>query len=106
MSELLEQVTQSKSIEEAMESLTGWDEIAIEKAFGEDITSLLVGKPTMSMRALVFVDKRREGMKDGEAKSFAMEMKLQDAQAWFEDDDEITPDEPVTVAGKDDSLPG
>jgi hypothetical protein len=94
------------SIDEMVESLNGYDEIAIEKAFGSDVSSLLEKKPTMGLRALVFVDVRRGGVSDAEARKSAMELRLGEVQEYFPDEDpEVTPDDPATDAGKDDELP-
>lgn len=46
-------------------SLTGFDEIAIERAFGREITDL--GESTKSLRALAFVLARRDGLDDAAA---------------------------------------
>lgn len=101
MSEQEQQEQVSLSMEEAVESLTGFDEIAIEGAFGADVTTLLTEKPTKAARALLFVMKRREGMKDPEARKAVMEMRLGDVQSYFIDEDDE--DE---AAGKDAGLPG
>jgi hypothetical protein len=91
--------------EEMFESLTGFDEIAIHTAFGAEIFALMDTKPTTATRALVFVAKRREGMSDYEAKNAVLGMSLKEVTAYFEDDEEVTPDEPVTASGEGDSLP-
>lgn len=98
---------QLMGMEEFLDSLTGFDEIAIEKAFGADITSLLTKQATMSMRALVFVARRRDGLSDAEARKSVMEAPLSEVKAFFPDEEpEVTPDDPATEAGKDDELPG
>lgn len=63
-------------------SLNGFDEQAIAAAFGEDIMALR-DKPSRFIRALVFIEKRREGMKDAEAKKAAMEMTMADIEEAF-----------------------
>lgn len=57
----------------AFESLTGFDEIAIAKYFGAEITTMRE-RPFFFMRALLFVAARREGKTDAEAYRHAMEM--------------------------------
>lgn len=93
------------SVEEVMESLTGFDEIAMEKHMGIDVYTQAEAKPVVLMRALVFVLLRRGGQSDTDARQRVQEMSVKSVQEFFTDDDELMPDEPVTVAGKDDSLP-
>lgn len=61
------------NIEELSGSLTGYDEIAITRSFDDDLAGLR-GKGTLGLRALVFVVRRREGMKDREARDAALKM--------------------------------
>ena len=69
--------------EEAFDSLTGFDEIAIVQQFGRTVTELADQDPTMFGRALVFVVKRRDGISDGEAKDAALGMTLKDLNENF-----------------------
>lgn len=94
------------TVEDFLDSLTGFDEIAIEKAFGGEVIDMMQKTPSKALRSLVFIQRRREGMKDADARTSALEMRLGDVQAFFPDDDEVTPDEPATDAGKGDSRPG
>lgn len=90
--------------EELAESLTGYDEIAIAKAFGEDIYEMA---PAKSMRALAFVAVRRTGGTDAEAKDAVMGMSIKDVKESFADaEDEVMPDEPSSESGKDGELAG
>lgn len=90
--------------EEMSLSLTGFDEIAIEKHFeGFDIYADAERKPMKALRALVFVHRRREGDEDAEAKQAALDMPLGDVQDYFIEDEEITPNAPETEPGKDSS---
>lgn len=91
------------TISEAIESLTGFEEIAIKKAFEDDVFALMnTGQETMAGRALIFIEKKREGLKDAEAKNAALSLTLKDVNAHFADEDEeVMPDEPVTESGKD-----
>jgi hypothetical protein len=90
---------------ELTDTLNGYDELAISKAFGEDI-SQVKARPLMFLRALAFVDFRRQGIKDGAAYKAAMELLSKDLADHFPDDpDELDPEDPVTESGKDESPP-
>lgn len=92
-------------------SLTGFDEIAITREFGEDISRLVPdkngegGHPFGFLRALVFVHQRREGLKDREAYKAAQEIPIRDLQSYFagETGADLDPDDPDTPAGKEPS---
>lgn len=85
-------------------SINGFDEIAIARAFGEDISALRK-RPFTFMRALVFVDARRKGQKDDAAINDALSLSMKDLEAYFPDEiPEIDPDEPETDPGKDVTL--
>lgn len=89
---------------EFIETLTGFDEIAIEKHFGSRWGTLAEQNPTMLLRALVFIEFRREGQSDPDAYKAALSLTLREAQDRFPDaEEEFTPDEPETEGGKDDS---
>lgn len=88
--------------DEFFDSLTGYDEIAIGKAFG-DLESLRE-KPFTFLRALVFVDLKRQGNRDPEAKQAALELTIGALGEYFADDEpEVDPDDPDSESGKDDS---
>jgi hypothetical protein len=71
-------------IEDVVESLTGFEEIAVEKQFGAAVTAL---NETMSARALVFVlNKRANGGDDVTAKREAMQASLKEILATFADE--------------------
>jgi hypothetical protein len=98
--------TDKLTLDEAVESLTGFDEIAIEKKFGHDITTLLTDHAIRAMRATAFVLKRREGLNDADAYKASMDMTIGQTQDFFADEpDELMPEEPSTELGKDDSAP-
>lgn len=97
--------TPRMTADECFESLTGFDEIAIEKAFGHDVMTLVDTKQLTFSRALVFILRRRAGLKDAEAKADVMAMAVGDVLATFDDDDEADPEDPVTAAGKDAAPP-
>lgn len=92
---------------ELMESVNGFDEIAVEAHFGIDLYTGNEGHPMKVARAAVFINERHGGLSDTDAKSVAMRMSLKDIEGYFEPepDDEIDPDAPDTVVGKGDSAP-
>lgn len=95
---------------EFYDSLTGFDEIAIRKAFGVTVTALgdekaPTGDPTMFARSLRFVAFRREGLSDAEAKEAVLALPWRDVDGYFADDVEAMPDDPTTESGKDDRRP-
>ena len=65
--------TDKPSLTEKVEQLTGFDELAIEKHFAADLDSL---RPTMAMRALIFIDETRAGANPADAKKKAMGLTL------------------------------
>jgi hypothetical protein len=94
--------TQDQTVEDMVKSLTYFDEMAIEQAFGVDWSNLAQNKPVTLLRALCFVQLRREGKNDHEAKQAAFEMSLDTVQnTWVEEDEEVFVDEPTTESGKD-----
>lgn len=87
---------------EMAESLNGFDEIAITKSFGISIGEIRKQEALTFLRALVFVDQRRKGLKDPEAYEFAMLLTVGKLPHYFADEaDEPMPEEPVTDEGKD-----
>lgn len=88
--------------EEMTESLTGFEEIAVAKAFGRDISDL---PGTQPMRALVFVwHKRTDGVTDQVAYEKAMNLSLKESMGYFDmADADPMPDEPVSESGKGDA---
>jgi len=90
------------TVSDMLDSLTGFEEIAIVKHFDRNIFGLLDTDHTMAGRALVFTAKAREGKEARHAKTEAMAMTLKQVDDYFADDenDEAMPDEPVTEAGK------
>lgn len=85
---------------EVMLSLTGYDEIAIEQAFGDDISRIASTSVGKFGRALAFVLARRGGMKDSDAKKHILGLTRAEVDDLFADDaDEL----PGSEAGKGDS---
>lgn len=76
-------------MEEMTRSLTGFDEIAIERAWGKAFNDL--GGTTLA-RALLFVAERRDGMKDADAYRAVMDLRLDALESRFEvaDDEVVT----------------
>ena len=94
--------TVSITSDEALESMTGFEEIAVTKWFGE-ISSLVEGG-SMFGRSLVFVLKRREGATDVDAHAAAMSLTLREVNDYFADeDDESGKDSPQSEPQPDDS---
>lgn len=85
---------------EVLGSLTGYDELAIEQQFGGPIEGM-TKTPSKFGRALVFVLKRREGLKDPAAKKYALDLTMSAVDDHFkpDEDDEL----PGSEAGKDES---
>lgn len=95
--------TTTTSADDLFMSLNGFDEIGIAKAFDADVFALKK-KPFMFLRALVFVDQKRNGANHEEAKKAALLLTIDELNDYFpEHEDEVMPDEPETEAGKDDS---
>jgi len=87
--------------EEFAKTLTGWDEAAIEKAFGRAPDELGGLK---AARAMIFTLARRQGMKDPAAYSAAMGLPGGEAERLFADEaPELDPEHPVTDQGKGDA---
>ncbi|GAB3663474.1 hypothetical protein GCM10027596_26680 [Nocardioides korecus] len=90
-------------VEEVVGSLNGFDELAVKKAFGTPVGEL---EGTFMLRACAFVLFKRQGQSDREAYDAAMTLTLTQCDEMFVGhEDEPMPDEPVTPAGKDASLP-
>ncbi|WP_062208846.1 hypothetical protein [Demequina oxidasica] len=86
--------------EDFFKSITGFDEIAIQKAFGASFVDLR-NDQFRFLRALVFVDLRRDGKKDADAYTEVMGLGIGAVDGWFADvEAEVFPEEPVTDQGK------
>lgn len=84
----------SLTAEEAFDSLTGFDEIAIAHHFGRTVSDLAQNDASMFGRSLVFIVKRRECGTDDEARNAAMGMTLKEFTTFFAEAEEAE-------AGKD-----
>ena len=87
---------------EMVQSLTGFEELAIEKHMGVDPYADGQRKPMAVMRALVFVLRKREGASDADARQAAMGMPMGQLRDLFEDEqpEELDPENPETPAGE------
>lgn len=98
--------TSQLTVDEMADSLTGFEELAIAKHFGDEFSALMQ-KPTMFLRALVMVHAARdENTKADAAKKTAMEMTLRAVNGYFRDDSDEQPDPASleTPTGKDEAL--
>lgn len=99
--------TVQMSTDEMFESLTGFDEVAIAKHFGDEWQGLMTEKPVMFLRALAFVHFTRTEMNTADAKKAAMGLTVKQAHDFFEPEVEDGEDDnPVTAQGKDDTAAG
>lgn len=93
--------TPTMTATETLESLTGFDEIAIEKAFGREFDDL-GGRATV--RALIFIQRKRAGDSDKDAKNYALEVAIGKLDDHFAAPaEEVDDDDPETDAGKEPS---
>jgi hypothetical protein len=104
-------MSSTQTADEFFNSLTGFDELAIAKQFGQALEHLIpsenkatgqkTGSPFLFQRALAFVDLRRGGANDRDAFKQAMELSIAEANGYFADDEpDLDPDDPDTEAGK------
>lgn len=87
---------------EMVQSLTGFEELAIEHHMKIDPYADGARKPLSVMRALVFVLRKREGLKDHEARQAAMGMPMSEVQGFFAEEgpEDIDPENPETPSGE------
>jgi hypothetical protein len=89
-----------QTVEELSDSITGFDEIAIKKAFGTPFAMMgapETGDPFQFLRSLVFVQRRREGDNDITAYHAAQGLTSAAVNAFFAEDS--------AESGKDNSEP-
>lgn len=97
-------MTQEMTAEDFFRTINGFDEIAIARTWGADIADLRK-KPFTFMRALVFVDFRRQGKHDVEAHQDALGVTVGELEDYFvEEKPEFEPEAPETDQGKGDEL--
>lgn len=83
--------TSGITIEEMSESITGFDELAIEKHMGLDLYQDGARKPVGLVRSLVFVHQRRAGLSDADAKKHVLNMTVKQVNGYFEQSNDIDP---------------
>jgi hypothetical protein len=71
------ETTDRMPLDELAESLNGFEELAIQKAFGLTLDHL-EEQGTIAVRAFAFIEFKREGQKDAAAHKAAMEMTLRE----------------------------
>lgn len=95
-------MSEKQSAEEVMESLTGFDEMAISQHFGRVVSDLVNDQSTLA-RALIFVLNRREGLNDDDARNAALMLPLKEVISFFATDEGAESDE---ESGKGEPSPG
>lgn len=102
------------TLSEVIDSMNGFDEIAVEKKFDDFNLYDVIGadgdiRPRDMVKALrvgIFLVRRSEGLNDHQAYEAVMEMPSSQVNGFFaEEPDEIDPEDPDTEAGKDSSAP-
>lgn len=92
-----------QTVEELADSLTGFDEIAIKKAFGVPFSALAPNEKGVGgdifqfLRSLIFVHRRREGDNDVTAYNAAQAMTTGEVNGYFAEES--------AESGKDSSAP-
>src|SRR5690606_35396480 len=96
------------TLEAMIDSLTGFEESAIGKAFDVEFGELFTdeNRGNVMQRALVFVAHTRQGLDDKQAKEAALAMTLGEVNRFFLDDVEPNPADPITEQGKGGSASG
>lgn len=98
-------MTHEMTAEEFVNSVNGYDEIAVKKRFGKKPIPLGEEDKFDFVRALIFVAERRKGLTDDAAYEACMAATYAEAGNYFADDDEPVPHDPVTDQGKDSQAP-
>ena len=92
------------TVDEVFESLTGFEEIALDKHFGDDWVLNMRRRPAMFLRALAFVLYKRKGQDDRAAKNAAMALTARQANDMFATDP-AGDDPEFSESGKDSETP-
>jgi hypothetical protein len=101
--------------EEVVNSLTGWDEIAIEQASGKTLEQMQEKHQILMVRCLAAILEWREKLEAGDAAAKyatvyreVMDRPQHQVTEMFDMDqaEDVMPDEPDSETGKDDSEPG
>lgn len=85
------------NLEAVFNSLTGFDEIAMEQRFGMGIQDLQA-KPTMAVRAVLFIDFRRGGLDDTAAYKQVMSLPLSEVMERVETPEDDEDEAPAPLA--------
>lgn len=88
--------------EEMVESLNGYDARLIRKHFDAEWTTLAEQSPINFNYALIFIQKKREGMDDLAALDSSLSMPLSEVKDYFLVEEEPMPEDPSTDSGKED----
>ncbi len=83
------------AVDEMANSMTGFDELAITKAFGKPLGTLGAHDEFQFLRALIFTHRRRKGDNDATAYKAAQVLPISDVNIYFSDD--------LVESGKDSS---
>lgn len=98
--------TSEKTYEETLESLDGYEELAIKAQFGEGLGTYIGDGTSTDRRALIFIELKRGGATAKDAHSQVIKMRLGEVQDYFADEpveEDPADPEPVTSSGKDDT---
>lgn len=92
-----DQVDERPGLEELAESLNGWEELAVQKMFGFSIDKF-EEHGTLGIRALAYVEIKREGTNDKVAHQAAMDLTLRQlVERYPEMDEDNVPDPMATL---------
>jgi hypothetical protein len=81
-----DQLSIGMTVEDYFDTLTGFDDIAVKKRFGDTPVNLTQTDAITALRALVFVQYRRDGYEDDLAYDVTMKLPLKQVQGAFLDE--------------------
>lgn len=87
------------TLEGAVQSLTGWEELSIARHFDQDFAQLMESHPMRAQRAVVFALLTREGIAPRNAYAQTMGMSLAETNDYFAVE-EVVKDDPTSDVGK------
>lgn len=90
------ETTAPAGLEELAESLNGWEELAVQKQFGFSIDDF-ENQGTLGIRALSFVEFKRDGAKDPAAYKSAMDLTMRELIDRYPEMDEDTVPDPMAT---------
>jgi hypothetical protein len=98
--------TADVTLTELLESVTGFDEIAVEQQFGIDLYVGNDAHPMKVARAAVFIHKIHQQTPAPEARKYALGLTTNEVESYFlPEPEEPVAHEPVTDVGKDEPAP-